>query len=403
MLHGSRITIFMLGGLVLLTGFFASLGLWSWQSSDDTHVLAALVEQTPTPFSPITETPNAPTTNQKERQARFVRVFGAIQNIQGSVLTVASAGKKMHSFETNAQTQFIVGGKPNATIDDLNRQDKVLVLSAPDSPGTPRVVIAAPATFTRENVLAGRIESVSDTQLTLKSKNGSKTISLEENTKIFGAQLAKTTVSELQPNMPVLILGEPDGADSVTARVVLAFPNLKAKTPGQNAPANRPLLTTARVNSAFGTVMAIDDTTLQLQPAPLDPQTLALDADTKIIVAGKPDATRADIQTGSKILALGAPLDTGKPRTPRALIVLPSDYTRANFVLGKVQSAQSNQLVMRTLRGQITVNLDAGVQVLDRTLQPQPVSDWQSRNLLVIGPASGDTIQAQIIFVRTKP
>ncbi|MBI4670087.1 MAG: hypothetical protein HY741_00240 [Chloroflexi bacterium] len=258
---------------------------------------------------------------------------------------------------------------------------------------TPRVIVAAPAAYARENVLIGRIASASNKQLTLTTAAGSKTVTLANDVQAFGARLTPSAVKDLPANAPALILGEPVSADTFNARVLFTLPK----------PQTNPLLNLARLNTAFGTVTTTDGTKLEIQPAPPPARTLTLDANTKIIVVGKPNATAGDIQAGDKILALGVKAQNRTGGTPRAVLVAPAAYTRANVRLGRVISVQADQLTLKTPNEQLTLALNAETQIFDQNLNPLASDALENQGVLVIGRVANGVMQAQVILARIKP
>ncbi|MBI4670086.1 MAG: hypothetical protein HY741_00235 [Chloroflexi bacterium] len=124
MLNGSRRTFLLLGAFLIACGFVGVLGMWYVQSGDTTQVLAAFVEQTPTPSAPSTPPPRnqdqaAQQIKRLAQQLKLAAAFGTIQRIQGNGLTIQTAQAQTRTFETDAQTRYIVVGKKDATLSDL--------------------------------------------------------------------------------------------------------------------------------------------------------------------------------------------------------------------------------------------------------------------------------------------
>lgn len=411
MLNGSRFTYLSLGTFIFACGVIGVLALWFLENVETTRVLGAFVEQTPEPSartnldSLAQDTTWQAVETQWGPQAKLDAAFGTIQEIQGSVLKVLTARNQTRVFETTAQTRYIVVGKTDAGLSDLAVGDKILILGTRDSTGavgavTPRVILAAPAAYTRANVLVGKIVRASDQQLVLTTASGTKMVNLANDVQAFGARIAPSAVQDLPTNVPTLILGEPTSPDVFNARLIFVVPQLRALVQRARNPQNPLPFQPARRNAALGTVTTVHDSKLEVQPAPPPARTLTLDANTKIIVVGKPNASAQDIRPGDKIIALGA---NTRNNTPRVVIAAPADYTRENVRLGRVVAAQENQITIDTPGGQLTVTVNAGTQIFDRHLNALGFDALKKQGVLVIGQSVNNAMQAQVILARTSP
>ncbi len=431
MKNTSHIALLLFG--LLVGGIVIAGGMWYVASGDTTSVLAALVEQTPTPGAQPTFTPRGTEKKdekKKERKPLPARggvgsaAFGVIAGVDGDTLTVKDAQGNERAFALSAETQLIIVGKPNATTGDLVVGDKVLVLGAKEDRNTlaPRVVISAPAAYDVKNVLVGRIESATDTELQIETRAASKRVTLASDAQVFGAQLASIQASELKTKTPVLILGEPVSADEFRAQVVLPLPNGRAvqaqrkqnkveeKTQRKENKAQEKAQRKEDMQKSkhgallpqlgvFGTVITINGTELTVQPEPIAPRELTLDANTKIIVVGKPDATASDIQTGDKILVLGGAQN--QKRGARAILVAPANYSRENVVVGKIASADATQIVLKTRAGDLKVSIGDATQIFGEGLQTLTAADLVTeRAVVVIGVKNADGImEAHVVFM----
>lgn len=150
---------------------------------------------------------------------------------------------------------------------------------------------------------------------------------------------------------------------------------------------------------ALGTIAALNGNELSVQPLPRDPRNFTLDAITKIIVVGKPNAAASDIHTGDKILVLD---DTGDPnRAPRAILVTPADYARDNIVAGKIIAASPTALELRSRGAPLHVTVNDATQIFGDGLQSLTTNDLQiMRRIIVIGTKNAEgTLEAQVIFM----
>lgn len=426
MIKGVRFSLILIG--IFVCGIAAAVGFWYVSSGDTTAVLAALVEQTPTPDAQPTAAPTqtddksaGKQAKQQQRQTQTANAargaFGVITAVNGTSLTVRDAQGNSRTFDLNSGTQLIVVGTPNATIQNLKLGDKALVLGVSDATTlTPRVVISAPAAYDLSNVVAGRVTSVTGTALVLETSKGTTTnVVLGADSQIFGAQLAAIQATGLKNNAPVLILGRPASADQFNAQVVLTLPNGKelkverkaAKVANkaqrkaqkqQNKGQGKTFLKGLSAKGAFGTVSSISGTSLTVQPAQTT-RDFTLGADTKIIVVGKPNATASDIQQGNKILVLGSL--PGQKSNPRAVLVAPADYSVNNVAAGKIMSTGTNQLGLKTRLGALQVTFDNTTQIFGDGLQTMTAADLQTgRGVIVIGVRNGDgTMTAQVVFM----
>ncbi len=144
-----------------------------------------------------------------------------------------------------------------------------------------------------------------------------------------------------------------------------------------------------------GTLTANSSNTLTVQK-----QLTGIDANTKIIVVGKPNASVDDIQIGNRILAWQVRSTSYAARASRILIAAPGDYTRENVHPGRVTTAHTNQITLASLRGDITANITNETQIPDTNMNAIPATELQGKNILLIGKPDGNHFQAQIILAR---
>lgn len=196
----------------------------------------------------------------------------------------------------------------------------------------------------------------------------------DATTRVLAAQVAPTpTPGVVSPN--------------VSAPNDLLPPQWFAPTQQRRAPF-------ARRWNITGTVVTNDGSTLTVQRAP---QTLAPDANTKLVVVGKPNAQLADIQVGDKLTAFGA---RGNAQSPRFILAAPATYTRENVRLGRVKQTDANTWSLQTPRGAITLRTDAQTQIFNLALEPLTLAALQDRIVLVIGQPEGEALHVQVILTR---
>jgi hypothetical protein len=164
----------------------------------------------------------------RPRREHAVGLFGVIDKLDGRTITLKSRRNRAKSLTVGVETNLIVTGKPHATVADLVAGDRVLALGlrhmrGKNAPFTPMVVIVAPSTYARANVLVGRVESVSPNQLRVKTERGDETLTLGSNTEIFGPDLTNEPVSALSANSPLLVLGMPSDDNGFNSQVIIAL------------------------------------------------------------------------------------------------------------------------------------------------------------------------------------
>jgi hypothetical protein len=241
----SKIIIASVGLLACIAIGVSGFVLGNTQSSETTHVLAALVEQTPTPTPSATKPSRAQRKANKQatklRRQHGVGLFGSIDKIDGQTVSVTGRRGREESFTVGDQTKLVLVGKANATVSDLVVGDKVLVLGLRDkgqknAAFTPRVVIAVPANYNRANVVAGRAEIISANQLQTKTKNGDESVTLSSDTQILGPNLTSEPASDLKNKTAVLVLGTPSGNNALIAQVIIALKAGKSHLNKNGAP-----------------------------------------------------------------------------------------------------------------------------------------------------------------------
>ncbi len=217
-----KISIVLAGLLVLSCIALAGLGVWTVTSGPGAAALAGLTGRTPTP----TAAPNPAGAALPSAAARGVLagLFGTVSNVNGSTLSVVNAQGKTQSITIGSNTRLIVTGVANPTAADIKPGDKLLVIGPRQGADslTPRAVIVAPASYTRDNIKAGKIQSVSAQMLTVVTgTNATVTVGTDANTQILGPTLQPIAAAQAV-NANALIIGQPGSNGQFLAQLILA-------------------------------------------------------------------------------------------------------------------------------------------------------------------------------------
>ncbi len=158
------------------------------------------------------------------------------------------------------------------------------------------------------------------------------------------------------------------------------------------------------IAGTFGTVSAINGTAVTVAGAKGNSQTLALGAQTRVIVVGTPNASVSDVKVNDRILALGVKRGANSLE-PRAILVAPAGYNQSNIQMGQVQAVSGQTLTLLVRNNPVTVDLDSSTQILAQNLQTlKPPSLANTNGVVVIGQPNGDgTFSAQLILARVAP
>jgi hypothetical protein len=222
----------VLAGLLFLSCLgLATVGVLWVTSSSGGNVLAAMTGRIPPPVPSVTARPRprAPLVAIKPKGGKVkgvqaVGAFGIVSAVNDSSVTVSGPRGASRTLAIGNETRVIVVGILNATVRDIEPGDKILVLGLKDNAGSmePRALIAAPADFTRANVIVGKIESASGQSLSLQTRAGTLTVALDGNTQIYTQALQTAQASDLTAGGYVIVLGQAKGAGAFAAQLVLA-------------------------------------------------------------------------------------------------------------------------------------------------------------------------------------
>ncbi len=195
----------------------------------DANVAGASAAATPTPApanTPAAEARGKPDNRAGGRPNElFTRMgfdVGAVTNVSANSLTIkARSGDQTVQLATNAL--IVIPDKTNATASDLKRGDRVLIHNGENKDASANFAMVLPANFSLDSQALGQIESVSANSITLKSKSGSQTITLDAAT-----QYAKFTptgvmlgaVSDLQNAAGVIVIKDSSAADAKAIAVI---------------------------------------------------------------------------------------------------------------------------------------------------------------------------------------
>jgi hypothetical protein len=230
-------------GLILLgvfgVGIACAVGLWYVSSGDTTSVLAAMVEQTPTPAVLPTLPPgeaerreiHSPGSGQVPLlRGRGVRrlpprfgTFGTVLSVTGNEVSVRPQ-IPARDFTLDVDTKIIVAGKPDATTDDIQPGDKILVLGGLNRQRAPRAILAAPASYSYGNVALGRITSLNGEQIVLFTRSGELRVNLDESAQIFGNGLQALTAGDLHPGRALIVIGTRNEDGTMQGQVIFVPP-----------------------------------------------------------------------------------------------------------------------------------------------------------------------------------
>lgn len=432
-LRANRIWIGLIGVLGVISAGFA---FWYWASGDATTVLAALIEPTPTTLA--NAAPRRSPTEQAQRKQEKQRAkaeiaagaFGTLRTVDGQTITLQAGDGSTSQVTLGDRDRLIVVGTPNATAADLESGDKILVIGAKNGTGSPetiqpRVIVSAPGNYSQENVLLGQVASVSTSGLQITTMAGPKTITLANSAQVSGIGFQSANTSKLKSNTNVIVFGEPQADQTFAAQVVLSLPRVDARAGmskqerktqkhavktqrkqtkrAAKAQNQQPTTTQAasdKIPGAFGSVTALSGSQLQVQTELRGAKTFVLDSQTKIIVAGKPNPTASDIQTGSKVVVIGG----GKKRPALVVLAAPATYTLDNLTAGKIRSVSATGIIVKTKREASDIALASETQIFKRDGSALKQADLlaKQRVLAVGSPGKLGDIKAQLILVLGK-
>ncbi len=423
--------IFLITLSAFLTAAFAAAAVWYWQAGDTSAALAALVQATPTasPASSVSDPPVARGASKLAGQAELAGALGVIQAVDEKTVTVQTAQGISKTFTLRPKSKIIVVNLPNASTNDLRVGDKALVWGVKIKTAAreilvPRVILAAPSNYDRNNVLVGRIIATGDNTLTLQTLAGERTVTTNSQTQIFGKRLVSASFADLKPRAGVLVVGAPQADNSFAAQVITSPSHLRARA-AVNAErrADKQAAKQARqeekraqkaarqaaknknpnndnVPGAFGSVKAISPTEIQVATLKGKDKTIALNGDTKIIVVNSPTATTANIQVGDQVLVIGA----RKQTAARVVLAAPASYTLDNVAVGKIKTVQVTRVDLKTKRGDLNVFISNDTLIFDGTVHAVTAADLVRKDrALAIGIRDGKGgMNAQVLFAIGK-
>ena len=157
----------------------------------------------------------------------------------------------------------------------------------------------------------------------------------------------------------------------------------------------------AQAAGTFGVVSAVNGSQITLAGARGASRTVTIGAQTRVIIAGQPNATASDIKAGDRLLVIGQRNGTNGLQ-PRAVIDAPAGYNQTNIRTGQIQSVSGTTLMLTTAQGPVTVEIDGNTRIFAQTLQPIQATALATGNgVIVIGQPNGDgTLSAQLIIGR---
>ncbi len=232
----------------------AGVGFW-WFNNAGGNVLAAMQNQTPTAvaaqatIAPTAEATTAPSTAKQNTKpgktvpAAVAGIFGTVASVNGSAITVSAANGKTQTLQIGADSRVIRVGVPNASVSDIKPGDKLLVLGAKKDQASlePRAVIAVPGNYAQSNIQLGQVQSASAQSLTLTTKDGAQTVSLDSKVQVFGQGFQLAQASALGSGASVIVIGQPGTDGKLVAQLIIAVPgNQKAGKVKPNAPTPTP-------------------------------------------------------------------------------------------------------------------------------------------------------------------
>ncbi len=220
-----------LAGLLLLSCLaLAGMGAWWFTSAGGSNILAAMTGRNPAtaPALSSTPTPQVPllTVNPKAGKVKGLLAageFGIVSAVDGSSITVSAPNGVSRALTISNQARVIVVGVPNAILADVKPGDKVLVLGIKKSGNSlePRLVIAAPADYTRANVKIGMLKSVSGQSLQIQTRQGSVVVDVDGNTLVLSQTLQTAQVSDLIAGSYAMVIGLPETGGDMKAQLIV--------------------------------------------------------------------------------------------------------------------------------------------------------------------------------------
>ncbi len=190
-------------------------------------VPAATARATPTAVSTkAAAAPRSTPTPGKAADANAIDLGlsgGIVASNNGSALGLRMGGSTLQ-VQTNASTIVVVPGLKNAQLVDIHVGDRVIANIPGNDPNTPAaLLLAIPAGDTANNIVTGVVQASASGVLAVKTDILPRRVTVNAATVVVdmsGDRSVFATLSEVQTNNAVMIVGQPSG-DAFTAQVVV--------------------------------------------------------------------------------------------------------------------------------------------------------------------------------------
>ncbi len=146
--------------------------------------------------------------------------LGVVNQVSSDSLTLRTRGGS-ETFQLSAATLVVVPGQTSAQVTDLKRGERALVKKDNADETAADLVLVIPANLTLANLALGQIESAANGALTLKTKNGSQTVTTTATTVVVKFEKDKATLgapSDLQNGALAMVVRD---SNSDNAQIVI--------------------------------------------------------------------------------------------------------------------------------------------------------------------------------------
>lgn len=304
--------------------------------------------------------PNVDTVVGEAIERQGARIYGTIEDIENTIVTLNTPGGSV-ALITDVNTLYYIPGVEEPSLSDLAAGDAAGAIGwwEKDSNVFHAFVVAKLADD-RPLSLAGELTEIGDNTLTIETRHGPATVSVNDETVYRIKEVEDPSLDDLEVGMAVIVKGtlQPDGT-------------LLAK--GVGAAKAGP-----RAGRLRGEITAIEGNTLTVRTGRRE-VLVVTDEATEFQVPGIENPTIADLKVGDQVAGEGT-LDrggagSGEPVAHASLVVvLPDDVAR---VSGEVTAIKGDTLVLNTVAGSVDILTDDDTVFRVRGVEDPSLGDVQ--------------------------
>jgi len=183
--------------------------------------------------------------------------------------------------------------------------------------------------------LRGQVTAIEDTALTVKTPDGERQVTTNDETRFRIRGVENPTIADVQVGDYIVAKGEPDSTGTFVAHVVLVAPGERVEQ----------FIVQGKVTAIEGTTLVLDT----LQRAAVERR---VTTDEAIFWASDvEDPSLADVQVGDQVVAFGQPDEEGS-LAARLVAIASAEELRQHAVRGKVTAVEDQTLVIATREGE---------------------------------------------------